>query len=169
MWSLRPWPVVVRLGNQEMVIPALPAADWLAVLMQEDLWPEDVFPGLCGPAVVDLVDELVNSGEVNLDDLADVSLDVLEAAASRSWWVALRLITVCRQNWATIGAELLLDGVDASRLSLSGWLDVATLVIMRRIKPESALMFTSQLEAPPAGEEAVEVQAISAQEFLSMA
>ena len=34
IWSLKPWPVVVEMHGVTLEIPALPAVDWLVVLMQ---------------------------------------------------------------------------------------------------------------------------------------
>ena len=94
--------------------------------------------------------------ELETEQLLELSLDIIEAASGRRWWIALRLIGVMMANWHVLGAEMLLRGVDATRLSLSGWLDVALLLAIRNMEPKDVTMFTSQLELPPP-EERVEI------------
>jgi hypothetical protein len=152
VWSLRPWPVIVEIGPLELVVPALPAADWLAVLMVENIDPDDLFPGLLDPADAEQVEEALYAGELSLDDFDQAFLNLVTTVSGRPWWVALRLISVARQSWAGFGGEMLLRGVDANRLSLSAWLDVLLLTILRNSEPEAVTMFTLQLEMPPPDE-----------------
>ncbi len=154
VWSLRPWPVEIDLGPIAVTIPALPAADWLAALMKAEPDPDSVFPGLLPSEEEEAVEDLLYSGRLTLAQADQIFLDVVTTVSARPWWVALRLIEVARNQWAIVGAELLLRGVDASKVSLSGWLDAALLTIMRSITPESSTMFTLQLEAPPPSETA---------------
>lgn len=170
VWSLRPWPVDIDLGSAVVTIPALPAADWLAVLMRAEPDPDAVFPGLLSPAEEEMVEDLLYSGQLNIAQLERLYLDVVTAAGARPWWVTLRLIEVTRTSWAVIGADMILRGVDATRLSLSGWLDAVLLTIMRSITPESSTMFTLQLEIPPPSETAAVAEQLDMTEaaFLAM-
>jgi hypothetical protein len=86
--------------------------------------------------------------------------------------VTIRLITVAQQNWDTVGAEMMIKGVNADTMSLAGWLDVFLLVLLRMMDPKETTMFTMKLEMVPpefihqVPEESLE---ISADAFLSMA
>ena len=57
--SLRIWRITVDLGDRRFLIPKLPARDWLEILLEDDLNPEDLFPGLCGPDTVLEVNQLL--------------------------------------------------------------------------------------------------------------
>lgn len=151
-------------------LPALPATDWLVILMTAEPELEDVFPGLLGEEEHSQVDEALIDGVLDLDEVYEACCTIIDAVSGRPWWVAMRLIEVARTNWHVLGAELLTNGVDSEQLSLSGWLDILLLLIMNRIDPKDAAMFTLRLEQPPAD---IEVEAkepeMSASAFMSMA
>lgn len=170
IWSLRPWPVRVNIGRLELEIPALPAADWLAVLMANEVDPDDIFPGLLDPSDVETFEDALYAGEFDLNEYNRTFFEIIETVTARPWWVALRLISVIKDEWAVIGADMLAK-VDASALSLSGWLDVALVAILAHIEPESATMFTLQLEMPPPEEVAkvAEELEMSPSEFMALA
>lgn len=168
IWSLQPWPVEIEAGGHQVTIPALTAADWLAILMVGgDLYVEDVVPGLLGDEDQAVVEEALDEGILGVDELHELSLDVIGTVSGRPWWVSLRLIETARSNWDVIGPDLALHGIEASRVSLSSWLDVATVRILANMRNEDATMWLMQLEAPPAGEEAPEPE-VSVGQFLSM-
>jgi hypothetical protein len=167
--SLRPWPVNVTLGSREWQIPALPAADWLSVLMTDELDPDDVFPGLLTFSDASAVEDLLASGDIKLEEMYDTVRDIIATATARQWWVGLRLILVARDSWNNVGAQLILQHVDAAQLSLAAWLDTVLLTVLNSMDPKDVAMFTMQLEAPPEGEElAVEDMEMSSDAFLSM-
>lgn len=147
--SLRPCSVTVTIGSGEVEIPALSAADWLSVLMVEAVELDDIFPGLLSEQDTDLVEEAILEGSLELQEFRDLILSVIETASARHWWVALRLIEVARTSWDVIGGELVLRGVDAESLSLSAWLDVLLLTVLRNMEPKDTQMFTMRLETPP--------------------
>lgn len=162
--SLCPWPVVFTVQGQEYEIPALPAAQWLRVLMPEDAMLEDVFVELV-PQGVQL---LLNDDDTW--DMADLAQDIIELASGRRWFIAMRVITVMRANWNVVGATMLMKGVDAARLSLSGWLDVALLMLLQHMEQKDTAMFVAQLEIPPEGEETPEEEMVmTAEAFMAMA
>lgn len=159
----------VRLGPQEWTIPALPASDWLAVLMVEDIEPDDIFPGLLEQSDADRVEDLLTSGEMSLDDIYEAFFDIIEAVSSRYWWVALRLIHIAFDQWHVLGPDMVMRGADANQLSLSAWLDSLTVTVVQGMKREQVTTFTMQLEAPPVGETIPEEDmGMSADAFLSM-
>jgi hypothetical protein len=147
--SLQPWPVVVTCLHEDLTIPALPAVDWLTVLMVEELQLDDVFPGLLSGEDEDWVEEQLLRGRLELGEYERLTLDIIENASARKWYVTLRLVDLARRSWDAIGSELMLRGVDAARISLSAWLDVLLITILRNMEPKDVTMFTSRLETPP--------------------
>lgn len=168
--SLRPWPLAVTFHGREYEIPALPAADWLSVLMVEQFHLDDVFPGLLDEEEQEAVADALMQGGEDADDLIQFCLDIVETASARYWWVAMRLIEIARTSWDVVGAELGLRGVDASRISLSSWLDQLLLVILRGMESKDISMFTMKLESPPPQAEVEpEDMVMSRDAFLAMA
>ena len=168
--SLRPWPVVVTFQGQDLTIPALPATDWLAILLTGDLQPDDIFPGLLSPKDVAFVEDQLFEGHLGQGEFQDLIIGIIENVSARRWWIALRLIEVARVSWDSIGAEMLLRGVDTDRISLSAWLDVLLLTIMRNMDSKDTTMFTMRLEAPPVtAEVAEEEMEMPASSFMALA
>jgi len=162
--SLRPGPVTFVVKGKEYEIPALPAADWLEVLMRPDWAADDIF--------VELMPEGINLvlGDLEPDQAEDLALAVIEEVTGRHWWVAIRLIQTLVQTWDVMGPEAIFNHVDVEKLSLAGWMDAMLVLLMSRLKDEDTTMFAAQLEAPPFGEEIPEEEmAISEGQFLSMA
>lgn len=150
--------------GEEFEIPALPATDWLQVLMKENVNLEEILMELCPNGAGLLFDETLDP-----EELWDILLNVIEQASGRHWWIAMRLIGVCRDNWNVIGAEMFYRGIDPNVLSLAGWLDAMLLLLIRAMDPKDVTMFTMRLEMVPAGEEPDEDEMeISAEQFLSM-
>lgn len=167
--SLRPWPVVITVGGEEFTIPPLPAADWLAALMSEAFSLDDLFPGLLDDEDHDRAVAVLLSDMHELEQFHRLTLDIVELASGRSWWVALRLIGAAVGSWDVIGAELILKQVDPERLSLAAWLDAVLLVMLRSMDEKDITMFTLKLEAPPPeAQEEAEEMTMSREAFASM-
>lgn len=169
--SLRPFPILVKVGPVEVEIPAMNAAEWLTVLMVEKVEIDDVFPGLLSPEDTDLVEDIIIDGALDMTSFRDIILGVIETASARNWWVALRLIEVVRSSWDVIGAQMVSRGVDAVTLSLSAWLDIALLTVLKEMDPKDVTMFTMRLEAPPLEEttEVAEELEMTRGSFMAMA
>lgn len=143
VWSLRPWPVVIRLGSRDFEVPAMPAADWLQYLLRDQ-------PDLDG-MVMDLVpdsEDMLIQGELTMDELYERMLDVIGTVTARQWWIALRLIGVARDAWHILG-PLMLQAIDAESVSIAGWLDILLVKTLESMDPKDTTLFTSRLEAPP--------------------
>ena len=170
VWSLQPWPVVVELGGRVFEIPAHPASWWLSHLMNTELDLMDMFPGGLESEEQDYVYDMIMDGRLSELDFGDLVLDIIAAVSGRPWWVALRLVGHARGSWSVIGADMLLRGVDAARMSLAGWLDVALLTMVKNIDPKKVTMFNLELEQPPPGEgQGIESEPVmSASAFMSM-
>lgn len=129
----------------------------------------DIVPGLCGSDMeLDVVDGMLN-GTLELDAIRRAALDVVSAVSGRPWWFSLRLIKTAVMSWEMIGGELMFRGVDATRLSLSGWLDAVLYLCLRNMEQAKVTMFMSQLEAPPPEElESMPEMEMSADAFLAL-
>jgi hypothetical protein len=143
IWSLRCWPLQVTLGVKVIDIPALSAVEWLTYLMQ----PQLDIDGMILDLLPDGEDMLFN-GNIDLEELYDVMLDIIATVCARPWWVALRQVAVARDNWHVLG-PLMLEAMDAQSSSIAGWLDVLMAKTLSSMDPKDVTMFTSRLEAPP--------------------
>ena len=149
-WSLQPWPIVVTVEGFSAEIPAMPAADWLSVLgMGDSLDLEDILPGLA--VNEDEIDEALIRGELDLVELHKVTLDVIGAVTGRTWYVSLNIIAAAVGSWDALGGELVLRGVDASKLSIAAWIDAVYLIMVRAMDNQQLLLFTSKIQVPPPG------------------
>jgi hypothetical protein len=164
--SLRLAPVEVVLPHAVAIVPAMTAGQWLEVLsVGSQLWLDDVVPGLCEDPQV--VEDALWDGDVTPDDVGDLALDVVSAAAGRPWWVAMSLIMVAWNNWDALGPELS-AAVDADRVPLGAWLDVLLPIIVNHMERSAAQMFLLRLETPPPSAREEAVVEIPADAFLAM-
>lgn len=131
-----------------MEIPALPAADWLEVLMDSRFEFDNLFIELLPDGTKLLLEDWIQPEEAE-----ELGLAVLEEASARRWWIAMRLVGAIMDNWDVMGPEATFHNVDANSLSLAAWLDAMMVLIMQRIENSQQSMFVSRLEMPPPGEE----------------
>lgn len=168
VWSLKPWPTELELGGQVWEFPAVPAVAWLAILMDEQPDMDRILVDLCPRGL-----ELLFNDTIEPDILYRGLLDLIEMVAARRWWIAMRLISVVRQNWHVLGPEMFLAGVDPEVLSLAAWLDIMMVLTIRAMEAKEVSLFVSRLELPPPSEVADEMDRIeefemSREQFLSM-
>jgi hypothetical protein len=152
--ALRISRIAVDLGDRRFIIPALPARDWLEVLLDEDLNPEEIFPGFCGTDDIIAVNQMLLDGEVTMDQMTEAIYSVLEQATGRRWWVAIRLCRTIRAGWDRIGGRLASHGVTPFDVPLAYWLDGAydaVLGLIMEADPKGLGSFTQKLTAPPPG------------------
>lgn len=154
--SLRICRIQVSLAGRDWLIPALQAADWLEVLLAEELNPEALFPGLCGPDVELEVNRLMLSGDIDHEEMQRAILDVIEQASGRKWWFALRLCRFARTNWDRVGGVMAAHGVNPFGIPLAMWLDAAfntsVDLWLNSGKPQEVTQFVDSLLQPPPGE-----------------
>lgn len=142
--SLRVWAVEVVLAERTLVIPALPAADWLPVLMTLD--PMAVFDLVEG---FDLVAEILAG--VTLAELSGAAEEILEAATGRSARAALTIAGAAGGRWEVIGADLARVGVDFTRISIGAALDAIYGSIARHMDEKGIAQFNLMLDAAGSG------------------
>lgn len=165
-WSLQPWPLTITVGGDLYTIPAHPAVVWLDPLMEEGSSWLDIFPGLAEGDAEEALVQAVIDDRLDGDELTTVAKEILALASARPWWVTIRLVNVAVSSWDYIGGEIILKGVDASRLSLAAWLDAVFHIILRAMDQKDHTRFLAALEAPPPEEVAnVPEPEISAADF----
>lgn len=150
--SLDIYSVLVTVGSRSFRIPALPASEWLKVLLEEALDPEALFPGLCDPSVVVSVNQMMLDGEATGADLREAIWDALEAASGRRWFIAVKICAYARANWDVIGGELARHGVYPKQMSLSAWLDACYSTMLHLIgdaDPKKLTPFTADVTRLP--------------------
>ena len=130
----------------------------------------DLFPGGLEPEEQEQVYDMIMDGELSEFDFGDLVLSIITEVSGRPWWVTMRLIARAHGGWSVIGADMLLRGVDAARMSFAGWLDVALLTMVKNIDQKKLTMFNLELEQPPPGEgsEAESDPTMTASAFMAM-
>jgi hypothetical protein len=130
---LGPAALEVDFAEQTWHVPALTAADWLAVLWADPFNPDSIFPGLVDDIDLDdVITELIFSGELDGDEVFDTAMEILEAHSGYRWWFALRLSILTKAAWARIGGVLVLSGVDPRSVTLGSWLSAVLAIIAER-------------------------------------
>lgn len=147
VWSLCPWPVVVTApGGFSCEIEALPAVHWLQFLLGTD--PD--IAGLTSELMPELEDFFLDRDEFfDVDEMHQITLDVISTVTARPWWQAIRLTSCAAANWDVLGPKLLAHGADPMSVSIAAWLDVLLVVLLENMEPSKVTMFTMQLEALP--------------------
>lgn len=145
--SLRIWAVEFELGGRTFEVPALPAADWLPLLLEGDPL-----------AVLDLgdlgeIDEMILGEEITSEELGQAMTLVIEQATGRSFHAALVLAQVAKMQWPIIGGDLARRGMRFDQVSIGAALDAIHVTILGLLKPEAAEKFQALLdnEVSPGG------------------
>lgn len=139
--SMRIWAVEFELGGRTFEVPALPAADWLLMLMNGDLL--DVLD----MGDLSAVDEMILGGEVTPEEVGKVLTSVIEQATGRSFHTSLILAQVAKMQWPIIGGELARRGMRFDQVSIGAALDAIYVTILDRLKPEAAEKFQALLDS----------------------
>lgn len=139
--SLRIWAIEFELGGRTFEVPALPAADWLPLLLEGDPL-----------AVLDLgdlgeIDEMILGGEVTSEELGKALTMVIEQATGRSFHAALVLAQVAKMQWPIIGGDLVRRGMRFDQVSIGAALDAIHATILGLLKPEAAEKFQALLDS----------------------
>lgn len=148
--SLRPWSVTVTVAGESHTIAPFPAATWLDLLMGEGASLADIFPGLAGQQAREAVTEAIIEGFYTLDMERELVLSILDTVGGRPWWITMRLIRIVTASWDYLGGEISMRGVDATKLSLAGWLDAVFHIILRSMDQKDHNQFLLRLEMVPA-------------------
>lgn len=152
--SLKPWPIEdIQLGDKVYRIPALPAADWLALLMGDQVSLTSIIPALLQPDATEHFTDLVVDGALDQNEWENLVWEIVSIAGGRPWWTIIRLIDNARSptHSMRVRSQLAFAGVDANRISLSAWLDaVYAIFVPPNTRPEDKQVIDMILTKPPA-------------------
>jgi hypothetical protein len=151
--SLKPWSIEdIVVIDRTYRIPALPAVDWLTILLDQEVSLFAV-TRLLEPDASEDIEEHILCGRYTREEWEQLTWELVGIAAGRPWWTTLYLIGNAKHvnNVETVKGELALHGVDATKISLSSWLDAVYRIFTQNMKPEDRQKFDLLLARPPAG------------------
>lgn len=146
-----PRAVRVVLGGEQYRIPALPAADWMVVMLDKDL--ADIVPGML-EGDLDALWDRVFDGEVTTAQCEQAAKDALSAVAGTPWWVAVKLVHSAAADPAVIG-ELRSSGADLTTLPLGAVLAALYRIYTRDREPKEVAKVDAEIAKLPPGVSAV--------------
>lgn len=146
--SLRIWAVEVELGGRTFEVPALPAADWLPVLMSADpLQVLDLIRSSSEDGSADL-DDMILSGQVGGEELIDAMTGAIEEVTGRPYTAALVLAVAAQDRWLVVSGNLARTGFRWDEMPIGAALDAIYLTLAERIKSEDLPRFHAMMERP---------------------
>ena len=151
LFSLQPWPIDISIGPCALRIPAMPASDWVSLLVSED----DILDEILGmvedeDAIEDLTDAML-AGQIDPEELTKVIMEAITLVSGRPWWVTLGIIQVAMGSWDIIGGYVSLHGLRADQLSLQAWCDGLLATLMLHVAEDKRNSFLTRLKNPPPG------------------
>lgn len=151
--SLKPWSIEdIVIVDRVYRIPALAAIDWLTILLDEEV---SIFAitGLLEPEANEHIEQHVLAGRYQREDWEELVWELVAIAAGRPWWTTLYLIGNAKHvnNVEIVKGQLALNAVDATKISLSSWLDAIYYIFTQHMKTEDRQKFDLLLARPPAG------------------
>lgn len=122
--ALRPAPIEVELGPWIYTIPALPAADWIEAILDDD--GGAIVPGLMDPDTAHDVWREFLCGRIQREELEQAWRHAIGAASGQPWWQAARLVmsAVHGEAWPLVHGKLVMRGVDLDAISLGAFYNV---------------------------------------------
>ena len=152
--SLKPWSIEgIVIDDRVYTVPALPASAWLTILLEEPVSLFSIVPGLLQPEAEEDIQEVILAGRFSHEELEELVLELIGIASGRPWWTALYLLANAKHanNVDRVKGELALHGIDATRISLSAWLDAVYVIFIRPLDPKDRQKFDLLLAKPPPG------------------
>jgi hypothetical protein len=151
--SLKPWSIEdIVIVDKTYRIPALAAVGWLEILLDDQV-SLFAITGLLEPDANADIEEHILNGRYQRDEWEQLTWELVAIAAGRPWWTTLYLIGNAKHvnNVDAVKGELALHGVDATKISLSSWLDAVYRIFTQHMKQEDRQKFDLLLARPPAG------------------
>ncbi len=145
--TLRCWRIDVDVAGTVYTIPALPAVDWLTLIVDGSHF--DIIPGLLSDEDGAGIDDQLLAGTLGHSEIQAAARAAIAATAGMKWWTAQRLAYAALSSW--VGGELLLRGVDPARVSLGGYLAAAYRAVTRTADESQRNRIDMDLEQPPVG------------------
>lgn len=113
----------------------------------------DIIPGLMNDDDQLTVLDMLAEEKLDVQELEDVSLEVLTVVSGRDWWWTLRLIAVLVDIWTFLFGQM--AGHDLEKISLAAFLDRVYYICESHLESDKRKLFDMELEAAP---EDVEVE-----------
>lgn len=143
--ALASWPVKVNVGGRVYTIPARPALAWVVPMSDQD-WL-GIVPGMIADDD-DTFDDLMDEGVITVKDCIDAARDAIGSASGMAWWSAVKLTGAITGN-SELAGELVLQGVDASRVSIGAFLQAAYRLLVREAGKKERRKIDADLKRPP--------------------
>jgi hypothetical protein len=140
---LRPCKITVGFLGVDYTLPALDAVEWVALIDGEipDLY--EIFPVLAGRKAMEAVEDALWEERVTRDEVGQVALDAISAAADRPWWVVLQVLRSAATAWPVVHVN------NAVGMSLAGWLDQLWSNIIAHIDPAKRASWEAEVTKAP--------------------
>lgn len=150
------WGCEVEVAGWTVTVPALPAAEWMMAILREDAGP--IIPGMLADPIdrAKIIMALID-GETTIEELAELSRDVLAEMSGWHWWQADRLIRGAGAYWRQIGGQLGRLGVDLHAISIAAALNTIYVLCVETMTQEERAKFEFELSRPPEGVDAAEL------------
>jgi hypothetical protein len=169
--SLAPFAITITLAGRDHTVPPHTALDWLKVLLQPIPDLLDVIPGFLAVEDQVVIEEMIAEGELTYAEVMEAAHDVLAVSTGRDWWFVIKLATFVRVAWDNVGGLVARNRLDAAQMSIGAWIDAVFHICCEIIASsgkeakQHLVRFTSELEAPPPGEEVEFDEAAEAEAF----
>lgn len=148
--ALRPAPIEVQLGEWIYTIPALPAADWIEAILDDD--GGAVVPGLMDEDTARDVWREFLRGHIQRDELEKAWRYAIGAATGQPWWQASRLIMSAthKDSWPLVHGKLTMRGVDLDAVSIGAFYNAVYFLGLESCKDDAERStWEFQLSVPP--------------------
>jgi hypothetical protein len=156
--SMRCWAVDIELGGRIYEVPALPAADWWAVLAAPE--PLGALLDLIPEETGDLEDRLL-AGEISGDEMTTALTDALEEVIGRPLRAGVVLAEVARAHWPVVNGRLAQRGFRWDVMPIGAALDAIYAMVMESQDEKGRTQFEAILD-PEAHKQDVKAKARAA-------
>lgn len=146
--SFEPVDIDITLGNLRVTLPAYPASVWLPILTDPGLDGLEIFPGMLVGEDQDQVDELIFAGQLGVDEIRDITYEIIGEVSGHAWWWSLNLLSILKGPNAT---QLLgeMTSLDASQVSLACWVNTLYARLVKHMDHKDRMKLDGELEMPP--------------------
>jgi hypothetical protein len=156
--SITSVPITIIVKDNEYTVPVMWASDWLEVLMRDRVSVLDLVPGLLCEEDQDEIGQNLTLGVIIVSDVQEAANALL---SGRDWWVAAKLVGVCKASWDVVGGEMAKLSLQPDRMTFGAWLDAVYSIIRYHVvnggDPKSAqsrlTKFVNDIELSPNGKD----------------
>lgn len=146
--ALAPQVVEVRLAGRVWPIPPRPASDWIQALISQPSEPA-ILPGLLDEADAERMLDFGMRQMFTPAQWRRATVGAVSDAAGRDWWQAMRLVQTADDTLGRVYGELLLQGVDAARVSFAAWCAAVYALLVRNLDEKQLARLQTKLMLVP--------------------